>query len=98
MTIRWQSIATLAQNDNKVCKAPVRMTKRKNNAIIILAAVFKITWLRSGDYNGAYFAQYLTASGMRYAAYPARLLAVRPALYNRVLQYPKSTLTFGRIN
>ena len=41
------------------------------------------TWLRSGYNYSAYNAQYLTASGLQNYAYPARLLAVRPALYKK---------------
>ncbi len=37
--------------------------------------------MRSGHGFNAYTALYLTASGVRDGAYPARLLAVRPALY-----------------
>ena len=63
----------------------LRLTKRLRkiivHAIIKQVVVFKITWLRSGDHNATYTAIYLAASGMRRAAYPARRLAVRPALY-----------------
>ena len=41
------------------------------------------TWMRSGHGFNAYTALYLTASGVRDGAYPARLLAVRPALYKK---------------
>ena len=61
--------------------------------------LFDRTWLRSGPDNHAYNSRYLTASGAYYSTYDARRFSVRPALYNnRVLLYPKSTLTFGRIN
>ncbi len=57
------------------------------------------TWLRSGADLDAYYSQYLSASGAYNSAYDARRFSVRPALYNnRVLLYPKSTLTFRRIN
>ena len=39
------------------------------------------TWLRSGVNAAAYYAQYLSASGAFYGAFPARSLAVRPALH-----------------
>ena len=37
--------------------------------------------LRSGSVESAYRAQYLSASGAYYSAFPARTLAVRPALH-----------------
>ena len=45
------------------------------------------TWLRSGHSGGAYYAHYLSASGVYYGAFPARLLAVRPALYKKEMLY-----------
>ena len=45
------------------------------------------TWLRSSDHNSSCTAQYLTASGVRNGAHPARLLAVRPALYKKEMLY-----------
>jgi len=40
-----------------------------------------IAWLRSGNNENAYNAQYLSASGAYNNAFPARTLAVRPALH-----------------
>ncbi len=39
--------------------------------------------MRSGHGFNAYTALYLTASGVRDGAYPARLLAVRPATHKK---------------
>ena len=39
------------------------------------------TWLRSGSYDYAYKYSYLTSSAYWNVAYPARLLAVRPATH-----------------
>ena len=75
-----QSFATLAQNDNEAHKASGRMTKRRKHAKIILAAVFKITWLRSGPNTDlASYSRYMTPSGNYYYAMTARKLSVRPA-------------------
>ena len=47
------------------------------------AAVFKLTWLRSGYIENAYRSYYLTSSGYWSGTYSARRLAVRPALYKK---------------
>ena len=41
------------------------------------------TWLRSGSYDYAYKYSYLTSSAYWNVAYPARLLAVRPATHKK---------------
>jgi len=47
------------------------------------AAVFKLTWLRSGSMEIAYKSYYLTSSEYWLGTYDLRLLAVRPALYKK---------------
>jgi hypothetical protein len=52
------------------------------NVILAARAVgCYIAWLRSGNNENAYNAQYLSASGAYNNAFPARTLAVRPALH-----------------
>ena len=77
------------QNDIKVCKAALAQNDKAekqcyNNVGDGFYNLSGYTWLRSGDRTSAYGAQYLSASGEYDGAYPARLLAVRPATHKAV--------------
>lgn len=59
------------------------MRRTQRDVIMLAAAVFNFTWLRSGNAVNAYKSGYLTASGVYDTTYDARRFAVRPALYKK---------------